>query len=171
LLEAKGCKVTGLKRESDTLEFDRLDDGLPINFGFLAVFNYRFVPIPGELDRYGLTVKNLPRGQYEIVAAGRLVGRFSDQQFAAGLNIATATPDAWQPGGPWDAQWTALAPLTEARDQLMLSRSYARTFMEKHPRLAGVDEQVAAINEKLQTLQRAIARPVPYHFVIGPAKQ
>ncbi|MCX7825706.1 MAG: GDSL-type esterase/lipase family protein [Verrucomicrobiae bacterium] len=171
LLEAKGCKVTGLKRESDTLQFDRLDDGLPINFGFLAAFNYRFVPIPDQLGRYGLTVKNLPRGQYEIIAAGRLVGRFNEQQFAAGLNISTTTPDPWQPGGPWDAQWTALAPLTEARDHLMLSRFYAHTFMEKHPQLARMDEQVAAINEKLQTLQRAVAAPVPYRFVIRPAKQ
>jgi hypothetical protein len=166
LIEARGCKVSALKREAGALQFERLDEGLPINFGFLAAFSYRFVPFPDELGRYGLTVKNLPPGQYEVLAAGRLVGCFSAQQLAAGLNIAAVTPDAWQPGGPWDAQWTALSPLTEARDQLALSQSRAAAYLQQHPDLAGLHEQAAAINERLETLQRAVARPLPYAFVV-----
>jgi len=170
LVEARGCKVTGLKREADGLQFERLDEGLPINFGFLAAFNYRFVPFPDEMGRYGLTVKNLPPGQYEIIAANRLIGRFSAQQFAAGLNITWATPDAWQPGGPWDAQWTALAPLTEARDKLALSLSHATTFLSEHPRLTNLCDQAAAINKQLEVLQRNMAAPVPYRYTVRPAK-
>lgn len=170
LMEARGCKVSGLKREADTLLFERLDEGLPINFGFLAAFSYRFVPFPDELARYGLTVKNLPPGQYEIVASNRLIGRFSAEQLAAGLNITWVTPDAWQPGGPWDAQWTALSPVTDARDLLSQSELRATAFLSEHPRLTNWCEQIAAANKQLETLQRSLAAPAPYRFIIRPAK-
>jgi len=170
LIEARGCHVSGLKREGEALVFDRLDEGLPINFGFLAAFSYRFVPFPDELARYGLTVKNLPPGQYEILASNRLVGRFSAEQFAAGLNITSATPDAWQPGGPWDAQWAVLSPLTEARDQLAQSELRAKTFLPQHPRLTHWCAEAAVINQQLETLQRHVAAPVPYRFILRPTQ-
>ena len=50
------------------LEFTRLDEGLPFNYGIFYALNYRFVPVPNELNRYLLCVKNLPKGSYEVSA-------------------------------------------------------------------------------------------------------
>jgi hypothetical protein len=66
----------------------------------------RWVPFSNDLNQYLLTVRSLPPGTYEIEADGRSLGTFSDRVLSAGLNISAATGDAWQPGGPWDAQST-----------------------------------------------------------------
>ena len=61
LVEAEGCRVTGLAGDPSRLEFDRLDEGLPVNFGVFGALQFRFVPIPDELNRYMLTVGASPR--------------------------------------------------------------------------------------------------------------
>src|SRR5205085_4218994 len=52
LAEAKGCTVTGLTAKDGTLEFTRLDQGLPFNYGTFYGLNHRYVPVPDELNRY-----------------------------------------------------------------------------------------------------------------------
>ena len=74
VVEAKGCRVSNLKGPPSHLEFDRLDEGLPLNFGLFGALRFRFVPIPDELNRYMLAVKGLPEGRYEVLADGRRSG-------------------------------------------------------------------------------------------------
>jgi lysophospholipase L1-like esterase len=171
LIEAKGCKVTELKARDGGLEFVRLDEGLPINFGLFGSLSFRFVPIPEELNRYMLGVKNLPKGAYEVKADDRLLGRFTSEQLAAGLNISSATADAWQPGGPWDAQATILKSLTDARNEVALSHMFTEIYMPEHPNRPKLHEQADVINLRIERLQRAAANPFPYRFVIQPAKE
>src|SRR5262249_5947716 len=45
LVDAKGCKVSDLKGGATGLEFTRLDEGRPINFGLFGALNFRFVPV------------------------------------------------------------------------------------------------------------------------------
>src|SRR5699024_8764030 len=87
------CAVSNLKASADHIEFDRLDEGLPINFGPLGVLKFIYLPIPDELNRYMLTVKNLSPGKYDLTVNGRPVGTWSAAEFARGLNISSATPD------------------------------------------------------------------------------
>src|SRR5205085_6117079 len=86
-VEASGCSVEKLKHGEGVLEFDRLDEGLPLNFGLFAALRFRFVPIPEQINRYMLTVKNLKRGKYEIVVDERGVGAFSSDDLARGVNL------------------------------------------------------------------------------------
>ena len=60
--------MTDLSGDASRVEFDRLDDGLPVNFGIFGALQFRYVPIPDELARYLLTVRGLPPGRYEILA-------------------------------------------------------------------------------------------------------
>ena len=63
--------MTGVSSKDGVLEFSRLDRGLPFNYGIFYGLNYRYVPVPDQLNRYTLTVTNLPKGQYEVTANGR----------------------------------------------------------------------------------------------------
>jgi hypothetical protein len=166
LLAAAGCKVTDLARQEDRLTFTRLDEGLPFNYGLFYALNFRFVPVPDELNRYLLTVENLPEGRYEVRADGRGAGTFAAGQLAAGVNIASTTADGWQPGGPWNAQANVLQALTDARHQLALAGGLAKAYLgeSKHPEELG--EQAARTDDELVAMQRATARPKPYHFVL-----
>jgi lysophospholipase L1-like esterase len=166
LLEAKGCKVTELSSTDGKLEFTRLDEGLPFNYGTFFGLNYRFVPVPDELNRYMLTVTNLSKDRYEVVAGGRDAGTFTAEQLAKGVNIASSTPDVWQPGGPWAAQGDMLKYLTEARHEIAFAKSHTGVFLPTAPATAPFKDQAAASDDQIVAMQRTMARPQPYHFVI-----
>ena len=44
--------------------FTREDEGLPITLGTFSGFDFRWVPIPDELNQYLLTVTNLAAGNF-----------------------------------------------------------------------------------------------------------
>jgi len=90
-------------------------------------------------------------------------------QWAAGVNISSATADPWQPGGPWDAQANVVLRLTEARNGLELGRMMAGLYS---PRLTADSEWksgAAELNARIESLQNLAARPAPFHFVVQPS--
>ena len=168
-MNSEGCRVTEVQWHNGGLTFVRLDEGLPLNLGILGVLQFRFIPIPDQLNRYLLTVRNLPAGRYEIHVEGRLVGTVTERQLHDGLNISSMTADAWEPGGPWDAQAAVLKELTDARDHLFVGNLLRNQFLPEHPQCNALTSQSAKMEERLIALQRDIARPFPYHFEIRPA--
>ena len=171
VVAASGCqrRRTSTDPADGRLEFDRLDDGLPVNFGIFGALQFRYIPIPDELNRYMLTVTHLPSGRYEILADDRAVGTFTDRQLAAGLNIASATADGWEPGGPWDAEAGILIHLTDARSQLAESARSLDQYLPNHPERSELHAQSREIDERIEALQRTLLKPRPFHFVIRPA--
>ena len=168
LLRAEGCTVTGLTRKNASLEFDRLDEGLPLNLDPLWGLAFRFIPIPEELNRYLLTVKNLAAGEYVVLADGRSLGNFTAQQLEAGVNLASATPDPWEPGGPWQAQAMVLNRLTEARDNVARARQLTDTYLRHDPHAADADAQADALLHDIEKLQHTVVQPHVFHFAIRP---
>ena len=168
LVRAEGCRVTDVQWRDGGLVFVRLDEGLPLNLGILGVLQFRFIPIPDQLNRYMLTVRNLPAGRYEIRAENRLIGTVTEPQLHDGLNISSMTADAWEPGGPWDAQAGVIKELTEARDRLTVGNLLRNQFLPEHPQHDALGSQVTEANERLVALQRDVARPFPYYFEIRP---
>lgn len=166
LVEAAGCKVTDLARRDGQLSFTRLDEGLPFNYGLFYALNFRFVPIPDELNRYLLTVENLPEGSYELRADGRGVGTFTARQLGAGVNIASTTADGWQPGGPWNAQADVLQALTDARHQVAVAGGLSKAYLGASKLPEELAPRAAKADEELVAMQRATARPRPYRFVL-----
>jgi hypothetical protein len=116
-----------------------------------------------------LTVRNLPASRYEIRVEGRVVGTVTERQLHDGMNISSMTADAWEPGGPWDAQAGVVKELTEARDRLTMGNLLRNQFLPDHPQRSALNSQFAETDERLTTLQRDVARPFPYHFEIRPA--
>ncbi|MBP3954393.1 SGNH/GDSL hydrolase family protein [Gemmata sp. G18] len=175
LVAAKGCAVKDLTSRDGALEFTRLDEGLPFNYGIFYALNYRYVPVPSELNRYLLTVKSLPKGRYEVTADGRGLGVFTAEQLAGGVDLASATADPWQPGGPWNAQANALKALTDARYEVLSAGAQLRAAIPGSPAAGQLGKQSGEFDTKIVEMQRNVAKPQPYQFVVKkyepPAKK
>lgn len=170
LVEAKGCAVTKVGREGDALTFDRLDDGLPLNLDALWELHFRFIPIPDQLNRYMLTVRNLDPGNYDLVVDDRPVSTFTNEQLSTGVNISSTKPDPWEPGGPWDAQARLIQSLTESRSHLDVANSHMAAYLKANPNQPAIIQLGQdVVNSRLEDLQRVTARPVPYRYVLRPA--
>lgn len=163
---SSGCTVSAVTGVPDGLMFTRLDRGLPLNLGILSGLNYRWVPLPDGLNRYTLTVVNLPAGDYEIRAEGRKLGKSTAEALARGLNISSMTADGWEPGGPWDAQSDIVKELVDSRDKLWMSGVLRVNYNANHPKNSKLEKQIRALDDDLVALQRAQAKPYPYKFEI-----
>jgi hypothetical protein len=166
VLATQNCRLTDLRRTTNELSFTRLDERLPLNLAPLWMLQGMFIPLSDELNRYLLAVKNLPAGRYEVLAGARPLGTWTAEALSRGINIASASADPWQPGGPWDAQAHALKIFTDMRDDLVFARRGMTNSLAGHPRIETLRARTEAIEANLMELQREIVRPVPVAFMI-----
>jgi len=166
VLSSSGCSISRASRLPDGVAFTRLDRGLPLNLGILSSLNYRWIPLPEGLNQYLLTITNLPPGEYEIRAEGRLVSQATAEACARGLNLSSMTADPWEPGGPWDAQSDIVKELVDARDKLWMSAVLRTAYNADHPRFNRLDQHLRDLDDRLVLEQRAQAKPYPYRFEI-----
>lgn len=161
------CQITTVsKLPEGGLTFTREDQGLPITLGAFSVFDFRWVPIPDQLNQYMLTVTNLEAGDYEIIVNGRSLGKTSAERLSQGLNITTMTANPFEPGGPWDAQSLVVKELVDSRDKLSESRNLRVRHLSNHADAATLAALSADLDQKLVELQRATAKPQAYRFEI-----
>lgn len=168
---ASGCDGSDIVRDGTKLAFSRLDQGLPFNYGLFYALNYVWVPVPNELSRYLLSVTGLPPGKYRVSADGRGLGTFRSESLAQGVNLTFATENGWVPGGPWNAQANSLRELTDARHNLAASQLLARTFLTDDDLLAKLKTSAAQADAELIQMQRDLARPRSYRFIIEPVAE
>jgi lysophospholipase L1-like esterase len=166
---AENCSVSGLKRLPDGVEFRRLDRGLPLNLGIFGALNFRWIPIPDTINGYRLKVTGLEPGEYEVRVEGRLLGRYPADRLARGENIASATSNGWEPGGPWDAQSDAVREIVDARDEAWGGEHFRLQFNADNPGSEKIRRRAKAADDALVELARSIAKPYPYRFEIRKA--
>jgi hypothetical protein len=169
LVTNENCRISNVKYAKKGLAFTRTDNRLPFNFGLLWTLDQYYIPFGDELNRYMLTVQNLPEGQYAITAGGRPLGNWSADGLGRGINIASASADPWQPGGPWQAQADALKVFTESRNNLAATRHEMEQTLATSPRLGSLRRKSISIEDALVGLQRDTAQPTPVDFVISPS--
>ena len=170
MVNSEGCRIADVKPLGRHRVYAQ-DEGLPLNLEPLWQLHFRFIPFPEELNRYMLTITDLPERRYEVRASGRLVGTWDAVQLAQGVNLSSATPDPWQPGGPWDAQAHLLKRLTEARHDILLAAFNAPAFLAASPQAAAVQKDLDELDASIQKSQRDIARPAGFHFVVRKASE
>ena len=68
-------------------------------------------------------------------------------------------------------QAALLIHLTDARRELMQLNDASPTDLKENPNHEQIDRDTQELNDRIVQQQRAVARPVPYHFVISPASQ
>lgn len=166
VLATQNCRVTDVRRTTKELSFTRLDERLPLNLAPLWMLQGMFIPIGDELNRYMLTVKNLPAGRHEVLAGARPLGTWTADALSRGINIASATADPWQPGGPWDAQAHAVKIFTDMRDEVVFARRGMTNYLAIHPDIKTLLTKAEALEKDLTELQREVVRPVPVAFMI-----
>jgi hypothetical protein len=170
-IAAEACRISTITRTMNGIGFTRFDDGLPLNLGILSGLQYRWVPIPDGINRYMLAVTNLPAGDYEIRAEGRLLGKASAGKLARGLNLSSMTADGWEPGGPWDAQSDVVKELGDARDKLWMSGAMRANYNAKNPKNAQLEKQTRELEDRIVAQQRTQAKPYQYRFEIQMIKR
>ena len=166
VIEQAGCTASNLVGDEDGVAFDRLDEGLPMSLGVFGGFQYRYVPIPGELNGYRVAVRGLEPGEYEIKAEGRSLGKFSADRLAEGMDVASARSDVWEPGGPWEATAWELSRITDARDQVAQARQALAGSLANRPDREALREESEAIDARLIEHQRSLVRPRPFRFEV-----
>jgi len=90
VVTADGCKVSNLKVAAGVVDFDRLDQALPMPIVRKAEPALHLAPILDDLNRYELQVTGLPAANYELTIDGVAAGTFTAEQLAKGCNLATA---------------------------------------------------------------------------------
>lgn len=171
VVETNGCRVTDVVKTDGGPAFTRLDDGLPFNGGLFYAWHFRFVPVVDELNRYLLRIDGLAAGRYDVLAEEIKIGTYTAKQLATGVNICSATTNAWHPGSPWAVQAVTVQSLTEARDELDKALMLARLYGNVGGSADELQPAVAEADDRLIALQRNAARPRPYRFVIRPADE
>jgi lysophospholipase L1-like esterase len=164
-----GCEISEIQVTAGGLAFTRLDERLPLNLAPLWTLHGFYIPLGDELNRYGLTVTHLAPGRYEVEAGGRKLGTWTAEELAIGVNIASATADPWEPGGPWHAQGHAVKALTDIRDTLDFTQRDIASYLQAHPQNQALQSKAAAVEASLIELQRATARPVAVRFAVRKA--
>jgi hypothetical protein len=99
-------------------------------------------------------------------AGGRELGQWSAAQFQSGINLASASSNPWEPGGPWHAQGQLLSSLTNIRDELDWTERDMAAFLQSHPEDESLRRETKAIEACVHELQRALARPVPIDYTL-----
>lgn len=105
--EATNCKVAKLDIKNDGLSFTRLDAALPF-FPEGAEGILKWAPIRDELNDYGLKVRGLKAGRYEVRLGGKKVAEHSSEELAAGVNLTSAALSAGPVADQVKAVWQAV---------------------------------------------------------------
>jgi len=100
LLKAANCKISGIAVSADSLAFSYLANSLPYPLDTIPrgwgnrkkqSEALKLVPFTNGFNQETLTVKGLKSGNYNLLIDGELMGNWSSQQFADGVNMAEIT--------------------------------------------------------------------------------
>lgn len=173
VVEAKGCRIDAVKTEGGRLQFDRLDERLPMPIPDEALPAIPLFPAVLDLSRYMLTVTGLQDGSYTLKINGVPAGTLSAKQLAAGVNLTALGPVAGsREPSPILAQSRAILKAIENKRGAAKAWRVA-SFPVKPDATPALKAQLAEATGKVEAEDekiRAAARPQKLHFEIGPAE-
>jgi lysophospholipase L1-like esterase len=183
LKSAKGekCQVSNVARDGDTLTFVRLDEALPF-FPQDAAPIMPWIAIRDLANDYRLQVRGLKPGNYEVKLGGKSVAKYSAEELAAGVNLATPALAA----GPVADQVNDIRKAIEAKNKFYHDRIFRGVILSNVaiPDYLGIKlspqeieaKKQAAIAERTQelpALEAAIRKALelkPHEVSIAPSK-
>jgi hypothetical protein len=104
--EAQRTTVTGLTANNGHIEWDQMDQALPLPFNFDNEL-MNFVLSVSDLfscDKERLSVRGLQPGNYLLKIDAMQIGSFSAEQLAEGINLATLKTPMWQQARDYDGE-------------------------------------------------------------------
>jgi hypothetical protein len=108
--------VTDVVAHGDVLDWDQLDEALPLPLNFENA-SMNFVLKISDLascDQEPLRVSDLKPGNYELKIDKMIIGTFSAQQLASGVNLALLKTPMWQQAREYDSALDQRSRLEDA---------------------------------------------------------
>lgn len=122
VVERANAEVTGVVKEGRGCRFNVLERALPFPVDPAAQEALDLLPFTQELNQETVAIKGLDAGTYELLIDGGVVGRYSAEELAKGVNLAV------NEAAPQVKQAQTVARLNEARRSTeTILRNYAAT--------------------------------------------
>lgn len=138
---AERCKIEKLEASDDKVSFNRTDEAIPmpIQQNWLSVIPY--CNDLKDLNWYGLKMKGLKQGIWEILVDGKAIGKFSADQLAEGVNLGNLT------SGPiFDHGQKIFNAITEKNK--INAKRFRGTILSKKPEADVIAKLLVEIKEK-----------------------
>jgi lysophospholipase L1-like esterase len=171
----KNCKVSDVNTK-DGVRFKRLDQALPY-FPEDARSILKWAPLLDEMNHYGLQVKGLKAGKYEVLLGGKKAAVYTADELAKGVNLAEAALTVGPVSEQVKAVWKAVQAKTDYfhgqifRGVMLAPGTPLFTPQELEKRRQELyDERMARMPE-LDDAIRATLTMRPYEVEIVPAKE
>ena len=166
LVEAKGCKVDGMKADGGKIEFDRLDERLPFPIPDDARQVVAFYPTILDLSQYTLKVTGLKEGGYALKINGVPTATPTVKELEAGVNLT-----AFGSANPITAQMKAILSAVSAKEGIVGQWRSLSQKAHAPGAEAALKEQLGALTLKVEeadTKIRDAARAQKLDFELGP---
>lgn len=167
-----GCTISNEKKSETGVEFDRLDQALPMPMqsDWLSLLPY--VNNLQDLNRYELAVTGLAAGKYAVLIDGLEVATHTADELAKGVNLGNVTK------GPVYEQAQKVFHAINQKNGLVHQRFRGVVMFNAPDWLADVaaerkPKELAKRSELIATQQADVyrlAQPVKRHFAVVPAK-
>ncbi len=172
LREAKGCEVDKIAAEDGKIEFDRLDERLPLPVPDEARAVVPFYPVILELSQYTLKVTGLGSGAYTLKINGAVAAAVTAEQLEAGVNLtALDAPPQANEVNPIAAQGRAILAAVAAKESLVSQwRGLSKARAESAT--AELEEKLSVLGQEIERADariREAARPQKLHFELAAA--
>ncbi len=172
--EAKGCKIDGVKAGEGKLEFDRLDERLPMPIPDEARAAVSLFPAVMDLSQYTLAVTGLKDGNHTLKVNNVPAATLTAKELAAGVNLTSLGPIPGQKEvSPILAQGKAILAAVAAKEDLV--NQWRALSQKAHAPNAEAElkDQLGALAKKVQEADEKIreaAKPQKLHFEIAPVE-
>jgi lysophospholipase L1-like esterase len=166
------CTVTDVNKNGSGVSFDRKDAALPFPVQTDWTPFLPYVDNLKDFNWYGLKVKGLASGRYNLLIDGKDVASYSAEQLADGVNLGNLTR------GPLHEQGTKVLKAISDKNQIVHGRFRGVVMFDAPDWLADVaaerKPQELAKRMKQITAKQAevyrLAQPVLHHFELKAAK-
>jgi lysophospholipase L1-like esterase len=167
-IATENASVSGVAITDSSIRWTQLDEALPFPIDLkdpVTELAVRSSDIVNALDRQIVKAVGLKAGDYTLAVDDEVVGTFTRDQLAEGVNLATlSTPMAKQAAQVHQLTLRrAKAHNQRWRDVQVPYQGYART-----PGFARALEGLDALEAEIQVEQRSAAQPKPHKFELKP---
>jgi lysophospholipase L1-like esterase len=162
LVRAENTDVAALADKGPYLEWKQTDRALPMALSFKDA-EVELAQMAGAnldgLDQQVLKIAGLGAGRYEVLVDGGVVGKYSEVELAAGVNLALQETPMTRQAMPF--LWNA-----GERQELQHVRRRLLVAGQGEPRMVGAAEVLGGLDAKQQEERPAAAGPSPHRFEV-----
>ena|GEM_PF-84544 len=158
----RACRIENLKTSPTDVEFDRTDEALPFPIapGWLPILPY--LNQLKDLNWYGLKIKGLSSGKYDVRIDDKDVGAFTAEQLSGGVNLGNLTT------GPLHEQGVRIFNAINSKNQIV-HRRFRDVVMFQAPDWLSDVAAERKPKELAKRLEQANLRQAEIYKMVQPA--